>query len=110
MVCLADWRFQLMSDEVDVENPLGGGGSILVHRRWVFEFEMTSEDSRPVNSYCEMTVALHSLRRDTWSSGSMTYRFSLWNEDPRWTGTSVEGSSSGPLDIPMDCICHLRSV
>jgi hypothetical protein len=92
MVCLADWRVQLMSDEVDVENPLGGGGSILVHRRWVFEF---GDD---VGGFATGEFLLRSdgvlfirYGGDTWSSGSTTYRYSLWNEDPRWSGTSIEG-------------------
>lgn len=72
-------------------NPLENGGSILLHRRWVFDFNDSEFGGFAMGEFLlrDDGVLFSRYGGDSVLGGMVMYRYSLWKEDLRWHGTSV---------------------
>ena len=74
-------------------DPLATGESILLHRRWVFDYNDDTIGGFAMGEFLLRDDGRLFIRYggDIWAAGEVTYEYSPWKEDRRWHGTSVTG-------------------
>lgn len=72
-------------------DPFSTGGEALLHRRWVFDFNDDAVGGFATGEFllCNNGALFIRYGGDVWAGGSTFYRFSPWEKDQRWRGTSV---------------------
>ena len=81
-------------DEEDtIANPLEAGGSELLRRQWVYDFNDDVFSGFACGEFLLRSDGVLFIRYggSRTSSGSTSYKYSLWKVDQRWRDKSISG-------------------